>query len=125
MIFVFGSNLSGRHGLGAAKTARLQHGAKWGIAEGRTGNSYAIPTVDGAIRNTLPLDEIQRYVDTFKRYAERLPLKKFQVTCIGCGLAGLRHQDVAPMFIGSPQNCLFDTAWQPWLGPDVRYWGHF
>ncbi|QIW87238.1 hypothetical protein Ab1vBOLIVR2_gp43 [Agrobacterium phage OLIVR2] len=52
------------------------------------------------------------------------PELKFQVTRIGCGLAGLKDEEVAPMFIGAPDNCWFDTAWEPWVGEDRNYWGH-
>jgi hypothetical protein len=63
-IFVFGSNLAGRHGKGAALCARQHHGAVYGVGVGRTGDSYAIPTKDVTLR-TLPLKTIEAFVDQF------------------------------------------------------------
>jgi hypothetical protein len=124
-IFTFGSNLSGIHGLGAARHAHLKHGAIWGVAEGPTGRSYAIPTKDASIRHTLPLEEISRYVNRFIAYARVSPDLTFQVTCIGCGLAGLKHVQVAPLFKDAPKNCHFDYNWMEILGNDRTYWGSF
>lgn len=124
MIFVFGSNLRGIHGAGAAKLAYENRGARWGKGVGIAGKSYAIPTKDKTIRHTLPLTTIKGYVDEFLTFARTVPDIEFQVTCIGCGLAGLKHEDVAPMFKHAPSNCWFDTAWKPWLG-ECGYWGHF
>lgn len=96
-IFVFGSNQSGRHGAGAAKTA-LGWGAKWGQAEGIQGKTYGIPTKDFSVRRTLSINEIKPYVDRFIKFAQEHPQLKFLVTEIGCGLAGLDYKDVAPLF---------------------------
>ena len=103
-IFVFGSNLSGRHGKGAALYALKHHGATYGIGEGRQGNAYAIPTKDGNLR-TLALSQIKRHVSTFLIYAAANADLRFQVTAIGCGLAGYRPSDIAPMFAEAPRNC--------------------
>lgn len=96
-IFVFGSNQNGRHGKGAAKTA-LGWGAKWGQAEGLQGRTYGIPTKDASIRRTLRLDEIGPYVDRFIEFAKESPDLIFLVTEIGCGLAGYKPKDIAPLF---------------------------
>lgn len=96
-IFVFGSNQNGRHGKGAAKTA-LGWGAKWGQAEGLQGRTYGIPTKDASIRRTLRLDEISPYVDRFIEFAKESPDLIFLVTEIGCGLAGYKPKDIAPLF---------------------------
>lgn len=96
-IFVFGSNQSGRHGKGAAKTA-LGWGAIWGQAEGLQGRTYGIPTKNSSITRTLDLDEIKPYVDRFIQFAKENPKLIFLVTEVGCGLAGLRPKDVAPFF---------------------------
>lgn len=126
MIFVFGSNEGGIHGAGAAKFAFEQRGARWGKAFGISGQNYAIPTKDAEIRHTLPLPKIKDYVDQFLLFAEQTKgVHEFQVTCIGCGLAGLKHSDIAPMFYGAPDNCFFDEAWKPYLGDSVKYWGTF
>ena len=126
MIFVFGSNEGGIHGAGAAKFAFEQRGARWGKAFGISGQSFAIPTKDASIRHTLPLDKIGTYVEEFLEFAMGSNMRdvQFQVTRLGCGLAGLKDGDVSPMFFGAPDNCWFDTAWQPWLG-ERNYWGHF
>lgn len=109
-IFVFGSNLAGRHGKGAALHARHEHGAVQGVGVGRTGNAYAIPTKDAALR-TLPLSEISAYVLEFLRYAKAHPELPFQVTRVGCGLAGYTDSQIAPMFAGAPENCELPEGW--------------
>ncbi len=99
-IFVFGSNLSGRHGKGAAKTA-LGWGAKWGQASGLQGRTYGIPTKDASIRRTLTVTEIKPFVDEFIEFAKNNPNLIFLVTEIGCGLAGHKQKDIAPLFINA------------------------
>lgn len=123
LVFVFGSNESGLHGAGAARFAERNRGAVRGVAEGKQGMSYAIPTKDKQIRHTLPLARIQYYVDRFLNYAFWHPNEEFQVTRIGCGLAGLKDEQIAPMFDKAPSNCIFDEAWKPWLGENRKYWG--
>lgn len=104
LVFVFGSNLSGRHGKGAALEARNKFGAVYGIGEGRTGNAYAIPTKDERLRPRT-LEEVRMSVDRFLEYAASHPDIDFLVTRIGCGLAGFDPRDIAPMFGGAPSNC--------------------
>lgn len=124
MIFVFGSNLAGIHGAGAALWARKYRGAIDGVEFGKQNSSFAIPTKDKNIR-TLPLNEINNWVNKFILQAKFNYYDcAFQVTCIGCGLAGLQHKDIAPMFLSAPDNCYFDTLWKPWL-LDKNYWGTF
>ena len=113
-IFVFGSNLAGRHGKGAALYARRHHGAVYGVGAGRTGNAYAIPTKDGRL-NVLPLHVIDAHVATFLTYANAHPNLTFQITRIGCGLAGYRNDQIAPMFKGAPSNCTMPSEWQDYL----------
>jgi len=96
-IFVFGSNLSGRHGKGAAKTA-LGWGAKWGQAEGLQGRTYGIPTKNASITKTLDLISIGKFVDNFIEFAKNNPELTFLVTEVGTGLAGLKYKDVGPLF---------------------------
>lgn len=110
-IFVFGSNLAGRHGKGAALTARQTLGAIYGQGNGRQGQSYAIPTKDRELR-TLQLWEIRNWVEDFKLYATDHPDLVFEVTKIGCGLAGYREEDIKPMFANSPSNCILPTGWR-------------
>lgn len=112
-IFVFGSNLAGRHGKGAALHARQMHGAVYGVGVGRTGNAYAIPTKDERIK-TLPLERIEKYVADFLAYAKDHPEMTFRVTRIGCGLAGYMDHQIAPMFKGAPKNCVLPGEWAGW-----------
>ena len=102
-VFVFGSNLAGRHGKGAALHARKHHGAIYGQREGSQGNSYAIPTKDENLK-TLPLHRIAFHVQQFLKFAERHPHLTFQVTPIGCGLAGYKPEQIAPFFANRPHN---------------------
>lgn len=96
-VFVFGSNLAGRHGAGAALFAKKHHGAIYGVGEGIQGNSYGIPTKDSNIQ-TLPIESIRGYVDNFLKFAGDNPQCNFNVTAIGCGLAGYTPEDIAPLF---------------------------
>lgn len=130
-IFVFGANLAGRHGKGAALFAKLHHGAVYGVGVGRTGNSYAIPTKDASIR-TLPLGRIQPFVNDFLVYAGEHPELQFEVTRIGCGLAGYQDHQIAPMFDGAPVNCQLPEGWReveaqglhPIEGEKCSKWSH-
>lgn len=110
-IFVFGSNLAGRHGKGAALTAFKQYGAVYGQGHGLQGNSYGIPTKDENIV-TLPLNKIQKYVEQFVRFAKLNPEMQFKVTAIGTGLAGYAERDIAPMFKDAPLNCILPVGWR-------------
>lgn len=104
-IFVFGSNLAGRHGAGSALAALRKHGAMMGKGHGWYGNSYAIPTKDHDLK-VLPLDTIRHFVDTFLDFA-RLSKDSlvFDIVAIGCGLAGYKPEEIAPMFKDAPKNC--------------------
>jgi hypothetical protein len=110
-IFVFGSNLAGRHGKGAALDAKLKYGARYGVGVGRSGNSYAIPTKDQRL-NTLQLGVIKEHVENFIGYARVNPHLQFHVTRIGCGLAGYKDADIAPMFKEAPKNCDLPDGWR-------------
>lgn len=96
-IFVFGSNISGRHGKGAAKTA-LGWGAKWGQGEGLQGRTYGISTKNASVTQTLPVNKIKIYVDNFIKFTKDNPELTFLVTEIGCGLAGLKYKEIGPLF---------------------------
>ena len=91
-IFVFGSNLAGAHGGGAARLAYERFGAVWGQGVGLQGQSYAIPTMQGGVETIKP------YVDEFIEFAKVHPELKFLVTRIGCGIAGFRDEEIAPLF---------------------------
>lgn len=91
-IFVFGSNLAGMHGGGAARLAYQKFGAVWGKGVGLHGRSYAIPTMHGGV------DCIAPYVDEFIAFARNHPDLTFLVTEIGCGIAGFTPEEIAPLF---------------------------
>lgn len=110
-IFVFGSNLAGRHGAGAALTARLYHGAVYGCGQGMQGYSYAIPTKDHALKPRT-LDEIRASVETFLAYARETPETTYQITHVGCGLAGYKDFQIGPMFADAPSNCELPSTWE-------------
>ena len=114
VIFVFGSNLAGRHGAGAALYAQHAYGAKYGVGIGRTGQAYAIPTKDAEL-NTLALEYIHHQVKEFLEYARYYKDEVFFVTRIGCGLAGYKNEQIAPFFRGAPENCVFDIGWKQFL----------
>lgn len=110
-IFVFGSNLAGRHGKGAALWARQHRGAIYGQGIGLQGNSYAIPSKDSQLR-TLPLAIIRQHVSEFLAFARSKPELTFQLTPIGCGLAGYRRDQIEPMFADAPPNVLWPPEWR-------------
>lgn len=91
-VFVFGSNLEGQHHGGAARTAYAKFGAEWGVGVGLTGKTYAIPTMHGGV------EDIQPYVDEFIDFARLNPGMKFLVTRVGCGIAGFKDEEIAPLF---------------------------
>lgn len=91
-IFVFGSNLAGMHGGGAARVAYEKFGAVWGQGVGLQGQTYAIPTMQGGV------DSIRPYVDEFIAFAKAHPQYTFLVTPIGCGIAGFEEEEIAPLF---------------------------
>ena len=97
-IFVFGSNLSGIHGGGAAFMAKERFGAISGIGVGMQGQSYAIPTKSHGIKRALTEKEMQPYINEFVEYAKEYPETNFLVTEVGCGLAGISHFTMARLF---------------------------
>jgi hypothetical protein len=110
-IFVFGSNLAGRHGRGAALAARYRHGAIYGQGEGLQGRSYAIPTKDAKLQ-PLRLAYIVAHVLRFLAFAGDHPELTFRVTPIGCGLAGFTPAQIAPMFRDSPGNVILPDVFK-------------
>ncbi len=130
-IFVFGSNELGIHGGGAARVAREKHGAILHQGFGFQGSSFGIPTCSkptGEPDHGISYEKLQQYVRLFIEAAREHPEFDYDVTQIGCGLAGWTPEQVAPLFADAPDYCYFDTAWEPWLGEDCRtgrkYWGH-
>lgn len=113
-IFVFGSNLAGIHGAGAARVAFQRFGARPGVGEGLTGRSYAIPTKNRHIM-TLPLEAVVGAVNRFIDFANNNPNMQFWVTRIGCGLAGFENKEIAPLFTNAPSNCNMPLDWKQFL----------
>ena len=97
-IFVFGSNLAGRHGVGAAATALNVYGARYGKGQGLIGQSYAIPTKDQHLRS-LSLHDIALYVQQFITFAKNRRDLTFYITPIGCGYAGYKREQIRPFFL--------------------------
>jgi hypothetical protein len=114
-IFVFGSNIAGIHGAGAAKVAKEKFKAKVGHGFGWVSKSaFAIPTKDDKIKS-LTIALISKHVEWFKEIVAKHPDEIFWVTRVGCGLAGYTDDDIAPLFVGSPSNCNFAIEWKPYL----------
>ena len=102
-VFVFGSNLAGMHGGGAARVAVHRFGAVMGQGVGLQGQSYAIPTMQGGVETIKP------YVDEFIEFTKAHLELFFYVTRIGCGIAGFRNEEIAPLFaeaVGVENICL-------------------
>lgn len=113
VVFVFGSNLAGRHGKGAAWNACQTWGAEYGVGKGRTGDAYALPTKDSNLK-TLPLKRIQKYVDKFIEYATKNADTLFYVTAFGTGLAGYKIEEIKNLFgdfNNLPYNIVFTKDW--------------
>lgn len=123
MVFVFGSNLAGVHGAGAATEAR-RRGYPHGLGVGPGAYCYAIPTKDCQL-DVLPLAVIELYVKQFVAYSRMMHDIKFQVTRVGCGLAGYKDDEVAPLFHQCGDNCAFDTKWRPYLIMAQNWWGTY
>ncbi len=113
-IFVFGSNLAGHHGAGAAKWAVDHRGAIYGQGIGFQGQSYALPTKDRKIK-TMTIPVIRSYVEDFLRAARNRPDLRFQLTPIGCGLAGYTPNDIAPLFAEAPWNVDMPDEFRAWF----------
>ena len=105
-IFVFGSNIGGFHGGGAARVAHKRFGAEWGVGEGITGQCYALPTMEGGV------DYIAGTVNAFIACAKQHPELKFLVTKVACGIAGFRIEEIAPLFADaiSMENVILPKA---------------
>lgn len=111
-IFVFGSNLAGIHGAGAAKHAMEEWGAEWGVGEGLTGNSYALPTKDFSIQTRLWVN-VENSIKTFVEFARANPSYLFLFTPVGTGLAGFDRKLLASTVktIGLPDNVVLTHSW--------------
>ena len=116
-VFVFGSNLAGAHGGGAARLALERFGAIWGQGVGLQGQSYAIPTMQGGVETIKP------YVDEFIEFARSQSELKFYVTQIGCGIAGFKVEEVAPLFLNAidVENVILPKGFVEALTTDDKY----
>lgn len=92
--FVFGSNIHGNHGAGAAAFAMKRFGAQWGVGEGLCGRSYALPTMEGP-------ENFKKAVERFTTFARENAHITFYVTPVGCGIAGYTPEEVAPFFLNA------------------------
>lgn len=111
-IFVFGSNLAGRHGKGAALFAAQKYGAQRGVGEGLTGDAYALPT-KGERLECLPFEAIDAAICRFLRVAREMPDARFLLTPVGTGLAGHKKADVWAVLKreGMPENVALTSSW--------------
>lgn len=111
-VFVFGSNLAGIHGAGAAKYALQHHGAIWGQGIGLAGNSYALPTKDENIQ-TLSSTQVMNHIAEFLDFAKANPTMLFHLTPVGCGLAGFKPEQIKVMLKhhGIPDNVVLTRQW--------------
>ena len=117
-VFVFGSNLAGRHGKGAALDAVNDYGAIYGQGEGLQGKSYGLPTKDANLK-TLPLADIKKNADKFLDFANKNPDTKFNLTAVGTGLAGYKPEDIAPMFRDAPKNVIIPEKFKSFSTPET------
>jgi len=113
-IFVFGSNLAGQHTEGAAKTALEHFGALNKVGRGWSGQSFAIPTMNEHLQQ-MPLSQIQHYIDDFKIYTKNHPKMRYFITSLGCGTAGYKIEEIAPMFKGISHNVIFPASFRPFV----------
>lgn len=123
-VFVFGSNLKGWHDGGAARFALMNYGAKDGVAQGPTGNAYAIPTLDANL-NQLDLLHLGGFVFEFKKEAETNPNVTYHLTPIGLGIAGYDVRDIAPMFLTMPKNVILPIEFQEFFLKDWYWYADF
>ena len=112
--FVFGSDLAGKHEQGAALTAVLHFGALKKVGRGWSGQSFAIPTLNEHLQQ-MPLSQIEHYVNDFKTYTKNHPKITYFITSIGCGVAGYKVEEIAPMFKGISRNVIFPESFRPFV----------
>lgn len=110
-IFVFGSNLRGAHGRGAARQAHDQFGAVYGIGEGLTGKCYALPTLDGHL-NKRSHPELAESIRRFLNVVRLMPSHQFLLTKVGCGLAGYDEAYMKSFFLVVPENLIKPLEWR-------------
>lgn len=107
-VIVVGTNARGEHAGGAAKQAHEQFGLEWGVGEGLSGQTYALPTMEGT-------ESFIKAIDTFIKYARCASNKKFMVTKVGCGIAAYKENDIKQTFNNYhslPINIILPTNWR-------------
>lgn len=112
-IWVFGSNMAGRHGKGAARVAKDHYGAAYGFYNGPMGRCYGIPTKDANLK-VLTRAQVLPFIQDFVRYTREHPMESFFVTRVGCGLSGIPDEKIAPLFARA-FNCDFAFEWRQYL----------
>lgn len=110
-IFVFGSNLAGSHGAGAARQAHVQFGARLGCGEGLTGQSFAFPTLNHNL-DQLPMHRLEEARDNLYLTCEEHPELRFLLTKVGCGLAGYVESEMRALFANPPSNLILPEDWR-------------
>ena len=109
-VFVFGSNRAGLHAGGAARMAREKFGARQGVGEGLTGQSYAFPTLTEHFEKVSP-ESLGASRDRLFETARRHPDKTFLLTKVGCGIAGFSEDEIRPLFANAPANVILPDDW--------------
>ena len=113
-VFVFGSNLAGQHDDGAARVAAHYFGALKGVARGWMGQSFAIPTLNEHLQS-MPLSQIAHYVNDFKIYTQNHRNNRYFITALGCGMAGYKVSEIAPLFKGISDNVILPESFKPYV----------
>lgn len=113
-VFVFGSNMAGQHHDGAARVAAQHFGALQGVARGWMGQSYAIPTLNEHLQS-MPLSQIEHYVNDFKIYTHNHPRQHYFITALGCGMAGYKVSEIAPLFKGISENVILPESFKAYV----------
>lgn len=117
-VFVFGSNMAGQHTHGAARIAQQYFGAMKNVGRGWAGQSFAIPTLNEHLQR-VPLSQIEHYIDDFKIYVKHHPKIKYFITALGCGIAGYKVSEIAPLFKGIHDNVILPESFKPYTEPNA------
>lgn len=115
-VFIFGSNLAGNHAGGAARQAKEQFGAQEGVGEGRTGQSYAFPTLNENLKKRSD-EDLKKSIQYLYEYCEGNKDQKFLLTKVGCGIAGYEEEYMKSLFKNPPHNLVLP---EEWINPTVE-----
>lgn len=125
--FVFGSNLAGKHDGGAAKFAASKFGAEYGVGEGVTGQTYALPTLHANF-GKMTTQTLRKHVNIFIDYATIHKDKTFILTRVGTGIAGYDENKMIELFKNSPSNVIKSKSWHKqtlWFKLKNKYYEYF